>query len=346
MRCENEDRDCQWEGTVGELSVHVASCDYALVPCPRECGDHDVTKLVTRKDLAEHLGKLCPKRDHKCIHCDKKGTSAGITQVHDQICEEKKKVSCLNLECEHTVGCQGVKRHLESSSYSEIPCKYRKLGCETVLMRRDMENHEEASDKLHVHLALEKLVSLQEDIAHLRDNQTQHLIKLMSVEECMNSIAFLRDDFTLKKGESFTFKLSGYELKKLQNERFTSPAFYIAEGYHLNIKVDSNGRGGKGEYISFFVHSEDGKYDCDLTWPFVANCTFELLNHLDDRNHYCCEQEITFYRNTDMGIEYFCPHSVLGHDPVKKTQYLKDDTLYFRVSIDPLNHKLWLKCSK
>ncbi len=42
----------------------------------------------------------------------------------------------------------------------------------------------------------------------------------MSVEERMNAAASLHSDLTLKNGESLTFKLSGYEQKRLQNERF------------------------------------------------------------------------------------------------------------------------------
>ena len=41
----------------------------------------------------------------------------------------------------------------------------------------------------------------------------------------------------------------------------------------------------------------------------------------------------------------FIPHSALGHDPVKNTQYLKDDTLYFRVFVEVVDHKPWLQCA-
>ena len=37
-------------------------------------------------------------------------------------------------------------------------------------------------------------------------------------------------------------------------------------------------------------------------------------------------------------------HSALGYDAKKNTQYLKDDTLYFRVSVAVADHKPWLEC--
>lgn len=39
--------------------------------------------------------------------------------------------------------------------------------------------------------------------------------------------------------------------------------------------------------------------------------------------------------------KYFIPHTELGYDPVKSTQYLKDDILYFSVS----DHRSWLQCT-
>ncbi len=50
--------------------------------------------------------------------------------------------------------------------------------------------------------------------------------------------------------------------------------------------------------------------------------------------------------NTTVGDSWgdpmFIPHSALGHDPVKNTQYLKDDTIYFRVKVE--DNKPWLQC--
>ena len=34
------------------------------------------------------------------------------------------------------------------------------------------------------------------------------------------------------------------------------------------------------------------------------------------------------------GRPKFIPHSALAHDPVKNTQYLKNDTLYFRMEVE------------
>ena len=45
------------------------------------------------------------------------------------------------------------------------------------------------------------------------------------------------------------------------------------------------------------------------------------------------------------GCPTFLPHSSLGHNPATNTQYLLDNTLYFRVSVKVDNHKPWLVCT-
>lgn len=62
INCTNLDGGCEWEGTVGTLEEHVATCKFALVPCPKQCKD-DSTEVeqFMRKDLDKHLENDCPK---------------------------------------------------------------------------------------------------------------------------------------------------------------------------------------------------------------------------------------------------------------------------------------------
>ena len=89
VKCSNVDRKCKWVGTVGTLEAHVAICEFTLVPCTNGCKDNknEIAHFM-KKDLDKHL-ENCPNRDHKCEYCGEKGTYAHITQVHDNICEEK-----------------------------------------------------------------------------------------------------------------------------------------------------------------------------------------------------------------------------------------------------------------
>ena len=124
----------------------------------------------------------------------------------------------------------------------------------------------------------------------------------------------------------------------------------LLTGYHLLITIDANGfADGKGTHVSVFTKVLEGRYDNQLHWPFLGTVTVELLNQLGDDNHH--KEDIAYDASKDMrvgsdkGIFKFLPHSSLGHNPATNTQYLLDDTLYFRVSVKVDNHKPWLVCT-
>ena len=156
---------------------------------------------------------------------------------------------------------------------------------------------------------------------------------------------------TLKNGQSITFKITGFQGKKDSDEIFASPFFYTSPGgYHMAIRVFTNGDGScKGTHVSVNAPILDGKYDTELKWPFVGKVTFSLLNQLEDYNHVTHILPIDLECNATVGkcwgFKEFIPHSELAHDPVENTQYLKDDTLYFRVSVEVSDHKPWLECA-
>ena len=98
------------------------------------------------------------------------------------------------------------------------------------------------------------------------------------------------------------------------------------------IEVNSD-RYGKcaGTHISVYIHIKWGEYDEDLKWPFTGEITFKLLNQLEKKNHHTAKKEVVLEHGviTDYdGIDDFLPHSALGHNPAKNTQYLKDDTVF------------------
>ena len=324
MKCSNVIRKCKWKGTIGTLEKHMATCEFTLVPCPKEC--KVASKFVImRKDLDKHLENDCPNRDHKCKHCGLKGTYAHITQDHDNTCE-KKILPCPNADCTKTIQRRNAKRHIDKCGYSEIPCKYQKLGCGLKVIRKDMPAHEE-DDKLHLHIALDKVISMEEEIAAMKKGIKEDRVKI------------------LRNVDSLTFEFSDFQA---DNAIFYSQMFYSSpNGYNMQVKVYAGDC--KNTHVSVYVTILEGKHDAKLKWPFVGNVTIEILNQLMHKNHYQRRihigQEMNVLVGNGRGYTKFIPHSELAHDPVKNTQYLKDDTLYFRVSVDIPDHKHWLECT-
>ena len=160
MKYDNVERGCTWVGTVGTLEEHVATCKFTLLPCPKECkDDSDKVKQFMRKDLDKHLEEDCPNRDYSCKHCGEKGTYASITNIHDQICL-KKPVPCPN-GCSVIVQRQHVSEHVATEcELTVIAYKYKRLGCDRELKRKDTAAHEE-DDKLHLRMAMDTTVKLE-----------------------------------------------------------------------------------------------------------------------------------------------------------------------------------------
>ena len=320
MRCDNIVRGCTWVGTVGTLEEHVATCKFTLLPCPKECKDgSDKVKQFMRQVLDTHLQRHCPNRDYSCQHCGQKGTYASI-QVHDKTCG-KKEVTCPEFGCKEKMQRQHVPEHVKTDcQHTTISCKYLSIGCKTQLKRKDMAAHEQDSEALHLSMALDRI--------------NVHEV------EC----------FTLKNGEPIKLKLTEYQMKKENNECVESPSYYTSpNGYHMAISVDVNGDdSGEGTHVSVYAKFLKGEYDAQLKWPFVGKMTFTLLNQLEDKNHHWKIVNLTKKDNIQAGMPalgygQFIPHSALDYDAVSKTQYLKDDTLYFRMSVEPADHKPWLQ---
>ena len=349
VRCANSE-SCQWTGTVGTLDDHIASCQFALVPCPNKCEeDKGVGEfLLIRKHLDQHLKTKCPKRAYVCPHCGEKGTFASIIEDHDQVCE-KKIVACPNKGsgCSLSMERGKVKEHVSGDcEYTEIACAYESLGCGKRMLRKDSEKHEKEDREKHLDLSLATVRSLSQQHKQLSDQHKQ----LSDQHKILSDTVKLHEEQhrTLSEGEAVVFQIPGYLSKKEKNETFYSTPFYThSGGYKMCINVDANGYGDdEGTHIPVFTELLEGRYDNQLHWPFLGTVTIELLNQLGDDNHR--KKDITCNTNDDMRVGSSCGyHEFLPHSstPATNTQYLLDDTLYFRVSVKVDNHKPWLVCT-
>ena len=167
----------------------------------------------------------------------------------------------------------------------------------------------------------------------------------------MDSTRTITDNKTLHNGEPIVFNVTGYSARKAVDDCFYCDSFYTSPGgYKMCINVDANGcDSGMGTHVSVFVKLLEGAYDASLTWPFMGKMTFTLLNQLANENHHSWTFEFETKVNANVGSmlgkQQFISHSKLSHDPVKNTQYIMNDTLYFRVSVMVNNRKPWLVCS-
>ncbi len=354
MRCTNMERGCLWTGTIGTLNTHLVPCEFFLVPCPNKCEDvEDGPELqIVWKDLAEHLRSQCVKRIYYCTYCGEGGTYASITGQHDKVCG-KKIVNCPN----RSIGCilsmeRGrIKQHVSVCEFTEVVCTYKSLGCGVKMMRKDIKKHE--ADITAHFSCMVRVVKTQSEKLKMQSELLSTVLEQYSVmSDQVNILSHLVRSLTDNdEGEAFVFQLTGFADKKENNKTFHSSSFYTYPGgYKIAVEVDLNGRGEtRGTHVSVSARILTGEYDSQLQWPFQGTITYELLNQMSDDGHY--KRMITINAIDDMLVGFcrtypqFFPHSSLCHDPATNTQYLLDDTLYFRVSVKVDNHKPWLVCT-
>ena len=227
---------------------------------------------------------------------------------------------------------------MATCEYAVKSCKYDSIGCEMKMERKNMTTHEQ-DDSLHLHMAIDAVVMLQDRLKYTEDAVVMLQDRLKYTERIVES------DRRYK-----TFALTEYTNKKEGLKLFTSPPFYTRWcGYKMQIKVLAYGCGdGEGTHVSVYACLLQGEYDHRLKWPFTGKVAISLLNQLEDKKHFTKTWPVN---NGQVGSQYgkpkFFPHALLKpllSKLLTGTQYLKDDTLYFRALVEENSVKPWLEC--
>ena len=315
--CTNSEEGCKWKGTINEtgtsIEAHLNSCPYQLIPCTNECGEE-----VLRMSLHDHIEENCCNRLVKCQYCKEDIKYQYIGNIHPNQCPDYP-VKCSNEECSKKIPRRLLASHNETCPKAIITCEYNTVGCNKRMKREEKEEHDEESVKTHFQMAVKRFKESQDEVTKLKAAVTQ----------------------------SDVLKLCHFSEKKEQNEEWYSPCFYTSlGGYKMKLKVYPNGDGnGKGTHVSCYICLMSGEYDDTLEWPFRGEVTIELLNQLADSSHF--KANISFNNVVDdtqeLGILCFISHSKLNENSSTKCQFLKDDILYFRVSVKVTSQtKPWL----
>ncbi|KAL5456978.1 hypothetical protein EMCRGX_G034207, partial [Ephydatia muelleri] len=300
---------CSWEGRFKELRAHKsAECKWRTVTCER------CQETVYHKDIKGHERDSCPSRQYECPHCPYSGTYEQVTIIHyvDGRCPDQ------TLKCPN--GCVIRSHELESHATRcpNVPCHYFDIGCNAVMSTHEMATHEHSSQELHLKLAMEKITSLSHTIDKLRAE-----VRLM----------------TQKPIAVFRMKKEDLELLRSSFQPWISPSVYTHDrGYNLHLKVSMH---NSGRTLSLTVHLLPGRYDDDLPWPCQAQVSVELLNQAHDCNHHMCTVDLEALEvarayepdQPGYGPQDFIPFEQLQYSPESNTQFLKGDSLYFRLRV-------------
>ncbi len=171
------------------------TCQFQEVLCPKKC-----KKMITRRNLSEHLKRDCLCRDYSCEHCREKGTYHTITgecgefgpcrhhgNSHYDRCQHYP-VKCPN-KCSKTIKRGNVGTHRESCPLEPVECSFSEVGCRGKLMRRDVDNHMATSDHQHLLLMMKAFKELKQETTRkketeqLREEVSEIKARVVSLEE-------------------------------------------------------------------------------------------------------------------------------------------------------------------
>ena len=148
------------------------------------------------------------------------------------------------------------------------------------------------------------------------------------------------------------FKITKFtQWLKSKSVWYSSPFFAFEKGYKMYLHVYAAGYGdGEGTHVSVFLHLMKGPHDDELEqsgcWPLRGTFTIELLNQLNDSDHY--SHEVTYGTEADddyinrvvednraaigWGHHQFISHNILFN--LTNSAYLMNDILNFRISYE------------
>ena len=309
--CPQRPHSCQHCGTKDTYTTITGPHDKVCPQKPVSCDKCDWKGI--RSTLDHHRNSNCPQRPFECRYCGERGTYVAISGPHDAVCK-RKPVPCPHNECDSRILRVGIKRHLEKCAYEEVPCKYAKLGCGTKVKRKDAPRHEA-------------------DVSNHHELTLQTTLRLHDIVNKLNITP-----------SPVTFALSGYAKRKALDPVVVSPSFYTSRrGYNMAVEIHTK----NGEIEAVFIQMKPGSHDSRLKWPYMGRVTIELLNQIEDQNHV---RLIEFNTEgiTQRGRKKFDISGSLS-DQIKdtiSTQHLKDDTLFFKVTVEAFSHKSWLECTE
>ena len=325
------------------METHCYDCEYTPVICPYKCKDAGKEVWILKKEVTQHISSHCSNRSITCPNGCKKTFKQCHLDFHNKKCP-KVNVLCTNEGCGMSVLREGLSKHFNSCPHEKTVCKYRSIGCTATPPRKDVNKHE-SDDQFHLHLAIDTISRMQEQIQSMASTQTN----------------------------TFTFQMQKFHFFLESRRVFCSPPFYSHfGGYRLCIKVCANGIGpGYGTHVSVYAYFMRGHYDDILEWPFRGEIVIKLLNQREDKNHVVYEikheknaesnERVTageisgkgcgssqFISHVELGIMSLrAPDDVLYDTPLPYT-YIDPvaDKLYFSVTVKPkASPKPWLSCT-
>ncbi|KAL7307542.1 hypothetical protein TKK_0000238 [Trichogramma kaykai] len=315
---------CAKEFSGYNLEKHLGQCGYEPLYCENKCG-----MKVQRRHLGQHKLGECAKRLMACRYCQKEF-------VFDTLSAHHAKCGRFPVACPHRCETAVLPRedlevHLKDHCTTHLlACSFKDAGCRFKGNRFSLDKHMDESTKVHLNLVCGVVTKQQHQIS--------------SLKAALGKMSLNYSGTLIWKISDFSAKLA--EAKSKEGVELVSPPFYTSQyGYKLQASLFLNGNGtGENSHISVYIKILPGEYDALLKWPFAHSVSFTLLDQALVAEKACNIVESfipdptwkNFQRPSrepdSLGFGF--PRFV-SHEMIRKRQFIKDDTMFIRVKIDP-----------
>ncbi|KAJ8249077.1 hypothetical protein GJAV_G00230940 [Gymnothorax javanicus] len=361
VRCPNA--GCGHKMELRSLEDHIEQCQFATLPCP-QC-----QTSVLKNLLEEHKTLGCPRRTVSCPDCMQTFVFEE-SQVHQQVCP------LANVVCEYC-SMELIRDQLASHCDTDcvkapVACTFSFFGCQERMQRNDLAQHMQEFTQMHMRYMAEFLRSrsLLEQLQQMRETvqslearlvRQDHQLRELSIhrETQATQLADLRRqtralEENVRELEAqqcqgvFVWRVEGFSAHLRSQEAgqpvvVHSPGFYTGRpGYKLCLRLHLQTPNAPrcSNYISLFVHTMQGEFDGQLSWPFQGTIRLSILDQAGANHHVEVMETkpdlLAFQRPTSQrnpkGFGYV---TFLHLHALQQGQFVRDDTLLVRCEVTP-----------
>ena len=355
--CSKRQSKCQYcskKATYADITVHLKTCTTKLVRCPNQKCTYSGSRFMMESHREVCLYERVPCRYAK-LGCSETPRRKDIKkhEEHDErnlrvplgiVLDLMDKVTSLEgdmLTSNTATALEGMIQIAESKT-ATLVVKTDSLESRMVTLENGIAG---------LSASMDQGLEAQRVIAdNLQEQLNRQGIEIASSQERAPTIVTVAEAEitpTLKHAPC-TFKMTSFQEHKRNSDTFCSPSFYtFPRGYKMHIEVRTNGS-SDGIHVSVSACLTEGDYDDSLTWPLNGTLTLELLNQLEDKNHHKKTIHlVSMVTGSEQSLRKFISHPYLDRKGAltKSSQYLKNDSLTFRVSVQIADYKPWLECT-
>ena len=339
--CSMKERGCGWSGALEQLDIHLDpdqdNCQYMDTKCPLNCH-----MTIPKNKVEQHVAKECTKRPHVCQHCGFKATYEEVVDTHLPECKYVP-LQCPN-RCGVTCEREDMEDHMKMCRLEEIVCTFEGMGCSMKLPREEYEDHAVQSIQEHLELTATETVKTKQELQRKLQEQEQKLQeqeqKLQGQEQKLqeqNEKIGLQEQKLREQGallkplmEHFINSTQSFEVRNVKKkskgyEERSSSMYSHINGYKFCVKISFDAH---FELVGIGLCAMQGDNDKDLKWPVEATFTVALLNQEGGEDAECTMTKIKWNRPR-VGF----PTIVSDYTFLSYSEYLYNDTLYFRVKV-------------